>query len=665
MVLKTKIIAIIACVVLFFLGITTILVLKVQQKKLIESTFDDAAVVSRIIEKSISDAMKRGSTDDVQTILENIGEYEELNILRIVSPDGDILKSKLPLEVGTKSRMFINYGQKAKEPFLYERKMVLNYLPILNKKECHRCHDPSRKINGIIELGMDFSRHKEAILSMKRFLFVVNLLAVIMIAAVLSILLTLFVVRPMKKLLSTIKEVDQGNWDARVDFYSNDEMGIIGASFNKMIAHLKNLYDKNIKKERELSKVRAELEHKKRLEELNEQLQYKVKEVETANKAIMSLSKEIKSKNIRLSNMVERLKTINEVGRALSSIVDSKELVRLIIKTTADMLDAKEGAIHLSGEKMSPLTIKYQHGSGLEDHNDITLELKPIYLEVCQKGKPLLKGNGHGPSAPTVMAVPLKLKHRVIGAIILQHKTNGEYFSDDELEILSTLANQAMVAIENAWLYEKVKTSYFATIQSLVNALEANDRYTKGHSERVRTLAVELGRHIGLDYHDLEVLEHASILHDIGKIGIDTGILNKDGALTSSEYSLVKAHPLIGEEILGPVDELDDVRTTIMQHHERFDGKGYPYGLAGEEISLKARILAVVDTFDAMLTDRPYRKAFPYAKVIEELRTGAGTQFDPFVVESFVEMLGEKGEEFLYSAGYALNMGEGQLKNPA
>jgi len=299
MVLKTKIIAIIACVVLFTLGVTTIIVLKVQQGKLVESTFDDARVISLVIEKSIADAMKRGNTEDVQTILQNIGEYEELPILRIISPEGEVLKSKNYREVGSKSREYLNYGKKEKGPFLLDRKYVINYLPIKNRRECHRCHDHDRKINGIIELGMDFSRHKAAILSMKRFLFVVNIASVIVIAGVLSFLITLFVLRPMRRLLGAIRELDSGNWDARVDFYSNDEMGIIGSSFNKMITHLKDLYEKNIKKERELSRVRAELEHKKRLEELNDQLQYKVKEVETANRAIMSLSKEIKTKNIR------------------------------------------------------------------------------------------------------------------------------------------------------------------------------------------------------------------------------------------------------------------------------------------------------------------------------------------------------------------------------
>jgi putative nucleotidyltransferase with HDIG domain len=197
-----------------------------------------------------------------------------------------------------------------------------------------------------------------------------------------------------------------------------------------------------------------------------------------------------------------------------------------------------------------------------------------------------------------------------------------------------------------------VKRNYFATIQSLVNALEANDVYTKGHSERVKLLSIELGQHIGLDVREIEVLEHAAILHDIGKIGIESFIVQKQGKLTEKEYNLIKSHPLIGEEILRPIDALEGVRQIILQHHERYDGKGYPYGLRGEELSLKARILAVVDTFDAMMSERPYRKSLSMYHIKEELIVNAGTQFDPFVVESFIEMLNRKSETLLASAGY-------------
>jgi HD-GYP domain-containing protein (c-di-GMP phosphodiesterase class II) len=244
------------------------------------------------------------------------------------------------------------------------------------------------------------------------------------------------------------------------------------------------------------------------------------------------------------------------------------------------------------------------------------------------------------------------MKGEIIGTMILELQKGDSAFTDEDMEILTTLSNQAVVSMENAWLYESVKRNYFATIQSLVNALEASDRYTKGHSERVKLLALELGRHIGLDFKELEILEHASILHDIGKIGIESFILQKQGKLTSQEYSLIKSHPLIGEEILSPIVTLEGVRQTIIQHHERYDGAGYPYGLRGEELLLKARILSVVDTFDAMMSERPYRNALSLFQVKEELIQNAGTQFDPYVVECFIELMHLRGDSLLRSSGY-------------
>ena len=278
-------------------------------------------------------------------------------------------------------------------------------------------------------------------------------------------------------------------------------------------------------------------------------------------------------------------------------------------------------------------------------------------MELLSYGKPLFlpqagdqtDDNGQFVS---MIGVPFQIKAQVIGAMILEDKTDGTAFTKEDLSLLTTLSNHAVVAIENAWLYKSFKNNYFSTIQSLVNALEASDRFTKGHSERVRFLSLELGRHIGLDFKELEILEQASILHDIGKIGIESFILQKQGKLTPNEYSMIKAHPLIGEEILGPIDNLTEVRQTIIQHHERYDGKGYPYGLRGDELSLKAKILSVVDTFDAMMSDRPYRKALSMQKIKQEVIDHSGTQFDPYIVESFIELLDLKGEDILSTAGY-------------
>ncbi len=654
--LKSKIVSIVSLLIFSVLTFSSLLLVKLQQTKLTEVKLEDAEVVTSIIRQSIVSAMRKGKSHEVQEILSEIGKNREVLKVRILSEDGTILRSNEKSEIGAKSKEFLLLGKERIGKPLLREDTLYNYQLIENKKECMGCHDPTKKVNGIIELSLDFSRQRQALISLKQTLIGINALALLTVVIILGVLLRTFVVSPVNRLLKVIKNVEKGNWDARVDLETQDELGYLGEAFNQMIQELKELHDRSVKREKELSRVRTELQHKRELEELNSQLEYKIKEVETANKAIMALTKEVRTKNLELSNMVERLKKINEVGRVLTSIIESRELVKLIVKTTSELLDADRSVIHIRNERDVELSIKYEKDLGVQEVEDITLEFKGLYSDVFKRGRPMVLRQAE--TGPVRMSVPLKMKGKVVGAILVENSKGGLGFSHHEMEILSTFANQAMVAIENAWLYERIKTNYIATIKSLVNALEANDRYTRGHSERVRILATELGRHIGLDYKELEVLEQAAILHDIGKIGIDSTILNKNDKLTAAEYSLVKSHPLIGEEILGPIDTLEEVRTTIIQHHERYDGLGYPYGLAGEEISLKARILAVVDTFDAMLTDRPYRRAYPYERVIQELRSSAGTQFDPFLVESFIEMLEAKGRGFLIEIGYGFTLSD-------
>jgi HD-GYP domain-containing protein (c-di-GMP phosphodiesterase class II) len=531
--------------------------------------------------------------------------------------------------------------------------MITYLAPIHNKPLCYGCHSKQIKINGIVEIKYDFSRKNSDILATKRFLILSNVLTVLAVAFLLSALFSRHIMKPMKLLLATIKKVESGNLDARIDIKGSDEFALLGDSFNHMIDEIKRLYEKNIRKEREISKARLELDHKRRLEDLNSQLEFKVKEVETANKAILSLTRELKGKNVELEKIVERLKKINEVGRVLSSIIETEELIKLIIRTTSELLRVEKGSIYLKKSEANKLTLRYQKGMGIDARPDISLEFHPAFRQLLTEGTHIFVRKNGEDGGMHAMGVPLKVKGQIIGGIVLEKVDN--HFTEDELEILSTLANQAMVAIENAWLYESVKSNYFGTIQALVNALEANDKYTRGHSERVKYLSTELGRRLGLNYKELEILEHASILHDIGKIGVDSTILNKAGKLTSSEYSLIKAHPLIGDEILGPIGTLEGVRTTILQHHERYDGSGYPYGVAGEEISLKARILSVVDTFDAMMTDRPYRKALSLERVREELHQGSGTQFDPLVVSTFLDMFETRQDHLIQTAGYNIS----------
>lgn len=184
--------------------------------------------------------------------------------------------------------------------------------------------------------------------------------------------------------------------------------------------------------------------------------------------------------------------------------------------------------------------------------------------------------------------------------------------------------------------YAGLKDAYVDTVRSLVGALEAKDPYTRGHSERVSDYAASLGSSLGLDTRGVERLEYAALLHDIGKLAIPGAILVKPGKLDASEMSLIEEHPGRGASMIKRIPPLRDLADTILQHHEWFDGSGYPLGLAGEELSLAARVLAVADCYDAMTTTRSYRPALTRQEAVAELIRGAGTQFDPEVVRAFI-----------------------------
>lgn len=655
MTIKTKIIIVITLTIILTVSLATYIALNLQHKKMIDEKLANTVFLADIIERTIDNDMKEANTKNVQKTLENIGKNEEILNLRILSPDGTILKSSNSAELGTKSQDYIQstFSASLNKPSIINKTTMNYFKNIANRKECYGCHNSQDQINGIIQIKLDINRDLLVMLSVKRIFIVSGILTVLLISITLSALFSRLVMKPLENLLSAINDVESGNWNATAKIESNDELGIISSSFNKMISEINNLYKKNINKEKELSKIKLKLEHKNRVEELNTQLEFKIKELETANKAISSLSREVKVKNVDLEKAVERLKKINEIGRMLSSIMVPEELLRLITRTTADLLSAEKAVLHINIEHSAPSTLQYLKGSGLENLDAFPYTHNPHYQDLLFNGKPIfLPQATDSERLVSQIWMPLRLKAQVIGAIIVEDRTDGTFFSKEDLSLLTTLSMQAVVAIENAWLYKSVKNNYVSTIQSLVNALEANDQFTKGHSERVRFLSLELGKHIGLDFKELEILEQSAILHDIGKIGVESFILQKQGRLTDNEYGMIKAHPLIGEKILGPIENLAEVRQTIIQHHERYDGKGYPYGLKNDELSLKSRILSVIDTFDAMMSDRPYRKTIPLQKIKQEVLNHSGTQFDPYVVDSFIELLDLRSEELLTSAGY-------------
>ena len=240
--------------------------------------------------------------------------------------------------------------------------------------------------------------------------------------------------------------------------------------------------------------------------------------------------------------------------------------------------------------------------------------------------------------APLMQAALMGARSR-LGVIHICGKIDGALFTEKEAEILSYIADSATVAINNQLYERRLEESYLATIRALAMAIEAKDPYTRGHSERVAELSVRVAERMGLPEDELRVLRFAGTLHDVGKIGVPGSVLTKPGRLTAEEFEQIRQHPVIGEKMIREAEFLTEARDIVRQHHERPDGTGYPDGLKGDEICLGARIMALADAYDAMTTDRTYRKAMAPEEAIEEMKRVSGSQFDPDYLEVFLSVI--------------------------
>ncbi len=243
-----------------------------------------------------------------------------------------------------------------------------------------------------------------------------------------------------------------------------------------------------------------------------------------------------------------------------------------------------------------------------------------------------------GGQLSSIAVVPMRMRERLLGWLAVVSITPSKRFDEGQRKLLSIIASRAAAAIENARLYEDLQATFQQTIQGLAQTIDKMDRYTAGHSERVSRYAVALARWLGLQPDMIEIVRHAALMHDIGKVGCVMN-LNKPGKLTQDEYEIFKKHPVYGREILDPIKFLEPVIPGVYLHHERWDGRGYPVGLKGNDIPIVARIISVADTYDAMTSDRAYRRALPHEVTMNEITRCAGSQFDPDLAGSFVERI--------------------------
>src|SRR5205823_13427717 len=242
------------------------------------------------------------------------------------------------------------------------------------------------------------------------------------------------------------------------------------------------------------------------------------------------------------------------------------------------------------------------------------------------------------PGRRELLLAPMRWEPDGLGAVVVAAKDEWSSFGERDLRLARGVADITSLALGNARRFDELERAYLSTVEALANALEAQDEYTGDHARALAEMALAVGYELALDPDRLKILELAALFHDIGKIGVPSEIIRKPGPLTAEERRIMNKHPEIGEQILAPVPFLQPIRPIIRACHERWDGNGYPDGLAGDAIPLVARIVCCCDAFSAMTTDRSYRAALTLEAAIAELHANAGTQFDPDVVAALVEI---------------------------
>lgn len=668
--LKIKIIGLITITLVAVVTLAAFLNYRHQTEMLYEMANHNTNVLAETVKSSINDAMRSGHSEEISSIFSRIRSKELISSLRILDETGKILNSADRSEIGRlipeSERLDL---KKAVLPTFRREtnsKIYDSYSRIMNTPACHQCHDPAQKVLGLLEIELSMNYMDRFIAKEKHTTIVATTLIIVLIIVIVSIFLIFYVDKPIRKLISTMEEVEKGNFEKRTMITSSNEMSILSASFNRMVEKFKNMMDTSINHERELARAQEKLSHHrethvmnqkleeqiKEIENLNVTLEERIEEIEEANYKIADLAGELEDKNTTLEKAVSKLSTLYKVGLAINSTMEIDNLFNLIVKTTMETLHAQIGYIILYNQEHQELVITTLIGHENISPSGTILPMKPSSVStwVIENCKPLLivdikqtpefdTFSALGYERKTLICAPLITKDEIIGTITVVNKLDNTTYNHEELELLTTIAAQASIAIKNAKLYDDQQKTYLNTIQALVSAIEASDSYTRGHSERVTRYSLELAKKLDLPQERLKVIERAAILHDIGKIGIDLTLLHKEGRLTPDDINDLQQHPTIGMKILEPIEFLQDVRLCIGQHHERYDGQGYPNSVPASELLLESRILAIADAFDAMTSDRPYRKALSVEVAIKELYDNSGSQFDPELVTHFVELL--------------------------
>jgi len=363
----------------------------------------------------------------------------------------------------------------------------------------------------------------------------------------------------------------------------------------------------------------------------------------------------LSAENLRLKEALGLYKVSEAIAASLSldevlTTVAESAIHEMHADLVATWLDDGEGSFFERQHIVSPelkieAKISKLKAEALASH----FAQDPTLVEQGNRGMRFFDGRVE-PALQSFTAVPLRMKQRLCGFIAVASVTGGKRFDEGQRKLLSIIGSRAAAAIENARLYEDLRATFQQTIEGLAKAIDKMDRYTSGHSDRVAMYATLLARRLGFSAEKIEIVRQSALMHDIGKIGCVLN-LNKPGKLSPEEYEIFKKHPGYGKDILDPIKFLHPLIPGVHLHHERWDGRGYPLGLKGNDVPIMARIIAVADTYDAMTSDRAYRRALPHEIATAEIDRCASSQFDPEMakefntgIETFREERKERGE---------------------
>jgi HD-GYP domain-containing protein (c-di-GMP phosphodiesterase class II) len=369
--------------------------------------------------------------------------------------------------------------------------------------------------------------------------------------------------------------------------------------------------------------------------------------VKTAHADLERVRGELKQSRERC----EKLEILTRLSHLLNSSLDFAYVKKEAITAATELLDCEASSLLLKDEReklffevalgeKSEIVKRFRLNMGVGIAGWVAMHNEPLIVLKAQEDSRFFKDidQAAGFITKDIICVPLKIKGTMIGVIQGINKLRGE-FTRDDLDLFQSLADQIAISLDNARLYEELNEMAWQLVDGLSGALEKKNSYDGGHPQRVLHICLAIAKYLPMSSEDRRQLSLAAILHDIGKVGIADRILTKDGRLTVEEQEIIKEHPHIGATIVGNIKQLQSIVPGIKYHHEHYDGTGYPEGLRSEEIPLIARIIAVADTFDAIIHERSYHRGVSKGEAVAEITENTGSQFDPKIVSVFAQAL--------------------------